>query len=188
MKGCAGHDRPSHGAHPQPLEAAGRAVGGRSVAEVAEHLGVPWDTVYRWIDHKRLPAHRVGRIRKFKFSEVDHWVGSGGAKSDLGPCSPYHPVVRRPHLIFRRELSDYPRRQRSAAAFEPLATRVAGDRFARLRQAGRCSRARLAAAQGAPGNVSGLAISRSASTSGACRQVIPTRAIATRSTASAASK
>jgi excisionase family DNA binding protein len=50
-----------------------------SVNEVASHLGVAIDTIYRWIERKKLPAHRVGRLWKFKLSEVDTWVRSGGA-------------------------------------------------------------------------------------------------------------
>ena len=50
-----------------------------SVSEVASHLGVAIDTIYRWIERKKLPAHRVGRLWKFKLSEVDAWVRSGGA-------------------------------------------------------------------------------------------------------------
>lgn len=52
--------------------------------EVAEHLGVARDTVYRWIEKKALPAHRVGRLWKFKLSEVDAWVRSGGADEQVG--------------------------------------------------------------------------------------------------------
>jgi excisionase family DNA binding protein len=50
-----------------------------SVEQIAEHLGVTRDSIYRWIDRKRLPAHRVGRLWKFKVSEVDQWVRDGGA-------------------------------------------------------------------------------------------------------------
>jgi excisionase family DNA binding protein len=50
-----------------------------SVDQIAEHLGVTRDSVYRWIDRKSLPAHRVGRLWKFKVSEVDYWVRAGGA-------------------------------------------------------------------------------------------------------------
>ena len=50
-----------------------------SVDTVAEHLGVARDTVYRWIEKKDLPAHRVGRLWKFKLADVDAWVRSGGA-------------------------------------------------------------------------------------------------------------
>lgn len=50
-----------------------------SVDDVSKHLGVAKDSVYRWIDHKSLPAHKIGRLWKFKISEVDDWVRSGGA-------------------------------------------------------------------------------------------------------------
>lgn len=50
-----------------------------SVEEVARHLGVTKDSVYRWIEAKGLPAKRVGRLWKFKLSEVDAWVVGGGA-------------------------------------------------------------------------------------------------------------
>lgn len=45
-----------------------------SVEEACVHLGVARDTVYRWIATKRMPAHRLGRLWKFKISEVDCWV------------------------------------------------------------------------------------------------------------------
>ena len=50
-----------------------------SVDDVVKHLGVARDSVYRWIERKGLPAHKVGRIWKFKLSEVDAWVREGGA-------------------------------------------------------------------------------------------------------------
>lgn len=50
-----------------------------SVDDVAAHLGVAKDSVYRWIDSKRLPARKIGKLWKFKLSEVDEWVRGGGA-------------------------------------------------------------------------------------------------------------
>lgn len=50
-----------------------------SLDEIAEHLGVSKDTVYRWIANKKMPAHKIGRLWKFKISEVDKWVKNGGA-------------------------------------------------------------------------------------------------------------
>lgn len=47
-----------------------------SVDEVAEHLGIKRDTVYKWIERRHLPAHKVGRLWKFCLSEVDAWVRS----------------------------------------------------------------------------------------------------------------
>jgi len=51
-----------------------------SVEEVTAHLGIVRDTVYRWIETKGMPAHRIGRLWKFKLSEVNAWVRSGGAE------------------------------------------------------------------------------------------------------------
>jgi excisionase family DNA binding protein len=53
-----------------------------SVEEVAKHLGIARDTVYRWIESRHMPAHRVGRLWKFKLEEVDEWVRTGGAAED----------------------------------------------------------------------------------------------------------
>jgi len=50
-----------------------------SVDQIADHLGVTRDSIYRWIDRKGLPAHRVGRLWKCQRSEVDDWVRAGGA-------------------------------------------------------------------------------------------------------------
>ncbi len=53
-----------------------------SVDDIAAHLGVAKDSVYRWIEKKGLPAHKMGRLWKFKVSEVDEWVREGGAAQD----------------------------------------------------------------------------------------------------------
>ena len=50
-----------------------------SFEEVANHLGITKDTVYRWRERKGLPAHKIGRLWKFQLSEVDEWVRAGGA-------------------------------------------------------------------------------------------------------------
>ena len=50
-----------------------------SVDQVAEHLGVSQDTIYRWIQRRGLPGSKVGRFWKFKLTAVDAWVQQGGA-------------------------------------------------------------------------------------------------------------
>ena len=50
-----------------------------SVHEIAAHIGVKQETVYTWIAKKSLPAHKVGRLWKFRKAEVDEWIRSGGA-------------------------------------------------------------------------------------------------------------
>lgn len=50
-----------------------------SVDEIAAYLGVKRETVYKWIERRNMPAHKVGRLWKFKLDEVDRWVREGGA-------------------------------------------------------------------------------------------------------------
>lgn len=54
-----------------------------SVDEIMVYLGVSRDTVYNWIARRGMPAHRVGRLWKFKKEAVDVWVESGGAHAHL---------------------------------------------------------------------------------------------------------
>ncbi|MGA2261991.1 MAG: helix-turn-helix domain-containing protein [Acidobacteriota bacterium] len=57
-----------------------------SVDNIAAHLGVNPDTAYKWISRKKLPAHKVGRLWKFKASEVDRWIRQGkAAEKDRHP-------------------------------------------------------------------------------------------------------
>jgi excisionase family DNA binding protein len=50
-----------------------------SVEEICSHLGVSKETIYRWLEKKKIPAHKLGRLWKFKISEVDQWVFKGEA-------------------------------------------------------------------------------------------------------------
>ncbi len=59
-----------------------------SVENIANHLGVAKDSIYRWIENKDLPAHKIGRLWKFKVSEVDEWVRAGGTSSDQKAVAP----------------------------------------------------------------------------------------------------
>ena len=52
------------------------------LADIAQHLQVREETIHRWIRSKNMPAHRLGRVWRFKASEVDEWVRSGDAGSD----------------------------------------------------------------------------------------------------------
>ncbi len=50
-----------------------------SVEQVAQHLNVKPDTVYKWLERKDMPAHKVGRLWRFKITEIDNWVRKGDA-------------------------------------------------------------------------------------------------------------
>ena len=48
------------------------------VATIAAHLQVNKDSIYRWVHKQGFPAHRIGRLLRFRLSEVDDWVKTTG--------------------------------------------------------------------------------------------------------------
>lgn len=54
-----------------------------SMATITDYLDVSRETILQWINHRNMPAHKVGRLWKFKISEVDEWIRSGGAAGSL---------------------------------------------------------------------------------------------------------
>jgi len=63
-----------------------------TLQEVAKHLQVFEETIHRWMDKRSLPAHRVGRIWRFKLTEVDIWVRAGGTPADDDSQADNHPI------------------------------------------------------------------------------------------------
>ena len=47
------------------------------INEAADYLGVTKDTIRNWIKKSEMPAHKIGKLWKFKRSELDAWVKSG---------------------------------------------------------------------------------------------------------------
>ena len=64
------------------------------VDDVAAHLGVGKDSVYRWVENRGLPARKVGRLLRFRLSEVDAWVEAGEGERPAEPPAPA-PAPRR---------------------------------------------------------------------------------------------
>ena len=50
-----------------------------TVEEICDYLQVTKDTVYKWIDQRNMPGHRMGRRWMFQRSEVDAWIKAGKA-------------------------------------------------------------------------------------------------------------
>ena len=47
------------------------------IEQAAQYLDVNKDTIRNWIKKTNIPAHRVGKLWKFKKSELDEWIKSG---------------------------------------------------------------------------------------------------------------
>ncbi len=47
------------------------------IEEAANYLGVTKETIRNWIKKTDIPAHKIGKLWKFKISELDVWVKSG---------------------------------------------------------------------------------------------------------------
>lgn len=63
-----------------------------SVDEIAAHLGVNADTIYKWITRDRLP--RTSSVWKLLASEFDEWIKRGHAGQHATPPSPQSKLTR----------------------------------------------------------------------------------------------
>lgn len=50
-----------------------------SLEEISKHVGCSKDTIRAWIKKGVIPYHKVGRLYKFRISEVDAWIESGAS-------------------------------------------------------------------------------------------------------------
>lgn len=55
-----------------------------SLDGIAKHLDVIQDTIHRWIRNRHMPTHQIGRLWKFKVSEVDDLVRAKNKKEIKG--------------------------------------------------------------------------------------------------------
>lgn len=47
-----------------------------SAQELAQLLGVKLSTIYDWVHTRKISFYKVGRLVKFKRSEIDRWLES----------------------------------------------------------------------------------------------------------------
>lgn len=54
-----------------------------NLEEAADYLSVNKDTIRNWIRKDNgVPAHKIGKLWKFKKSELDEWIKSGKSAID----------------------------------------------------------------------------------------------------------
>ena len=67
-----------------------------SLADLAAYLGIKQATVYKWIKRKGMPAHKAGRLWRFRKDEIDDWMLSGkAAEPDAADSGPQVTLQRR---------------------------------------------------------------------------------------------
>ncbi len=44
------------------------------INEIANYLGVKVETMYAWVHQRKIPYYKIGRLVKFKISEVEKWM------------------------------------------------------------------------------------------------------------------
>ena len=56
------------------------------IEEIAEYLGIKPVTLRIWVNDPKnnIPAHKIGRLWKFKRSEIDEWVKRGDSAINEG--------------------------------------------------------------------------------------------------------
>ena len=47
------------------------------IDETADYLGVKVATIRSWLKYNKIPSHKIGKLWKFKKSELDEWIQSG---------------------------------------------------------------------------------------------------------------
>ena len=50
-----------------------------SLEEISKHVGCSKDTIRSWVKKDTIPFHKVGRLYKFRVSEVYAWIERGAS-------------------------------------------------------------------------------------------------------------
>lgn len=66
-----------------------------SVQELAKYVGISKETVYRYLEHGTIPAHRVGKLWKFKSDEIDNWIVNQKAEPIMNAGSKKKATVKK---------------------------------------------------------------------------------------------
>jgi excisionase family DNA binding protein len=55
----------------------------KSMPDLLKYLDMSREAVLEAIAKRGMPAHKVGKLWKFKFSEVDEWIRSGATADNM---------------------------------------------------------------------------------------------------------
>jgi excisionase family DNA binding protein len=55
-----------------------------TIKDVAEYMQLAEQTIQRWVMKREIPYHKVKKVIRFRFSEVEKWINEGGGKCPDG--------------------------------------------------------------------------------------------------------
>ena len=58
-----------------------------SIGELSEKLGIPIATLYTWTCKKKIPYVKLGRLVRFKESEITEWISKKSVLPDMQTCT-----------------------------------------------------------------------------------------------------
>ena len=57
-----------------------------SIEGLAKHLGVSEKGIRKWVLNREIPYRKVMRLVRFRLSEIEQWIDSGGNALARGDC------------------------------------------------------------------------------------------------------
>jgi excisionase family DNA binding protein len=98
-----------------------------SIEELSEKLGIPVSTLYAWTCKKKIPYVKLGRLVRFRESEITEWIAKNSVHPDDGSCTPVPDRKRRKRSL--RQGAEYVDRIVQTSKDAVLATRRGCDRM-----------------------------------------------------------
>jgi len=49
-----------------------------TIEELADYLKLTAQTIRRWVLNREVPYHKIKKVIRFRVSEIDKWIDSGG--------------------------------------------------------------------------------------------------------------
>lgn len=78
-----------------------------SIEELSGKLGIPVATLYAWTCKKKIPYIKLGRLVRFKESEIQEWISKKSVLPDMQSRTPEYQKRGRRSVSQRTVSNDY---------------------------------------------------------------------------------